>query len=206
MEVDFDTMPAPVRARLLLALALAATAILGGIYLYLSRPHRWPSVQGTVLASYYFDTAADHGGPDIQYAYEVGGRRFTSKRLSQFAKPSRYCSDRTHLASVARAFIAAHPAGSPIEVRYDPNDPSTAFVLWTMNVPSVWVLSLVLLGLWGLTGWTWILVWSGDDADAPAARQLDAGGGPARAKAEAAAACWRQQYVRAERVDEPAQR
>lgn len=209
MEVDLDTMPAPVRARLLLALTLVLTLVFAGVHHYLSRPHRWTSVQGTVLESHYLDTRAEHGGPYLHYAYEVGGRRFTSKRLSQFVSPSRYSSDRTHPESVVIPFLAAHPEGSAIEVRYDPNDPGTAVVLWTMNVPGVWVAAAILLCLWLATGWSWLQAWSGDTARSAGARtpKRDPGADGERRTAASEAACWRQQYVRAaERADEPAQR
>ena len=209
MEVDLDTMPASVRARLLLALTLVLTLVFAGVHHYLSRPNRWPSVQGTVLECHYLDTRAEHGGPYVHYAYEVGGRRFTSKRLSQFVSPSRYSSDRTHPESVVIPFLAAHPEGSAIEVRYDPNDPATAVVLWTMNVPGVWVAAAILLCLWLATGWAWIQAWSGAAAppEGSGAPQRDPGADSDAEAATSEAPCWRQQYVRApERADEPAQR
>lgn len=209
VEIDLDAMPARLRARLLLALALGLTLVAAGVHHYLSRPNRWPSVQGTVLESHYLDTRAEHGGPYVHYAYEVGGRRFTSKRLSQFVSPSRYSSDRTHPESVVIPFLAAHPEGSAIEVRYDPDDPGTAVVLWTMNVPGVWVAAAILLCLWLATGWSWIQAWSGDAAQGDGARAPQRDPGADRdAKATASEApCWRQQYVRATgRADEPAHR
>lgn len=209
VEIDLDAMPARLRARLLLALALGLTLVAAGVHHYLSRPNRWPSVQGTVLESHYLDTRAEHGGPYVHYAYEVDGRRFTSKRLSQFVAPSRYSSDRTHPESVVIPFLAAHPEGSAIDVRYDPDDPDTAVVLWTMNVPGVWVAAAILLCLWLATGWAWLQLWSGAATPPERSRapQRDPGADDERRAAPSDGSCWRQQYVRApERIDEPAPR
>lgn len=145
--VELDTSDPVRRAKLLVAAFALSAAGVGAALGWLSRPLRWPSVRGEVLESALLSLEGVEG-PFVMYAYEVDGRRHQGTRLTQFCEPGRYELDRTHLPWSARAFVARHPVGAPIEVRYDPGDPGQAVVWWTLVTPGV-VLALVLVALLG---------------------------------------------------------
>ena len=85
----------------------------------------WPVATGTVLSGDIQKTErdSDYGTsvsyvPRLRYAYEVGGRRYESDRI-RFGKIE---EDEAG----AREILERYAVGSPVQVRYDPKNPSQA--------------------------------------------------------------------------------
>jgi hypothetical protein len=119
----------------------------------------WPSVPGVVTKS---TTVSRHGpkhirvyGPDLAFAYTVGGRPFLGRRYQLHDEPS---------GSKARAqrIAASFPIGQPVTVWYDPHLLNRAVLdrgftegdiaLWNVTFP----VHALALGLWaGVGSRTW---------------------------------------------------
>ncbi len=83
------------------------------------RRARWPQVEGRVGRA----SARARGvgyQPQLEYAYTLAGRTLAGNEVS---RPGWFVS-RADL----DGFIAHHPVGSPISVRYDPKDPKRSYV------------------------------------------------------------------------------
>jgi hypothetical protein len=85
----------------------------------------WPSVPGKVLAVDFTQLAWDNrhspkGKVVLAYQYELAGQWHTGQQYS--VRQAAY----VEVVDLARAFAAAHPAGSPIPVYYDPKQPGNA--------------------------------------------------------------------------------
>ena len=88
----------------------------------------WPTVPGTVLSSEvitsqrYDSDAPGHQRttytPSVNYQYSVMGQVYTSKRISFGEKNAgrKKCNE----------IVARYPAGSPVNVRYNPEKPDEA--------------------------------------------------------------------------------
>jgi hypothetical protein len=85
----------------------------------------WPAAPGTVLSGTvqalserHSDGTSTYFVPRLRYAYEVDGRRYEGERIrfGQIRESERG----------ARKVLEQYPAGSPVEVRYDPANPAEA--------------------------------------------------------------------------------
>lgn len=63
--------------------------------------------------------------PHVEYEYSVAGETYTGRSIW----PTRSRSPDSVDHSVARRIVEDHPAGAEIIARYDPEDPSTVFLL-----------------------------------------------------------------------------
>jgi hypothetical protein len=88
---------------------------------------------------------AEEGGPKFaavfRYAYDVRGRTYESDQVSFGASPGATATDPQE----ARRWVERHPAGSEVEVWYDPADPRRAVLV--RGVSSAQVGLGVILGL-----------------------------------------------------------
>ena len=81
----------------------------------------WPTVTGRVLTS---EVSVRLGkGPrnlaNVSYTYEVDGTRYESSRI-------RFGQGRTRFRSQAEELVGRYPAGSDVDVHYNPADPGVA--------------------------------------------------------------------------------
>lgn len=116
----------------LLVLALIAfllTAFVRDLWQF-PRSAAWPSVQGEVTQSrFYMD---DSFSVDFEYRYTVDGVTYTGSRITFFEYAvfaNRVQNER---------FIDAHPVGTPVEVRYDPRDPTRSVLMRTIPLEQLW--------------------------------------------------------------------
>lgn len=112
-------------AAIAIVMGIAALAAAGG-HLYAAHIARraraardWPTVTATVEKSSFWAFRGD-SMPLLAYVYQVDGRSYRGGRL-QFG-------GWTAGPGAAEAFAARHPAGSTLQVRYDPDRPSRAVV------------------------------------------------------------------------------
>lgn len=107
----------------------------------------WPAVEGRVVATRIDATqhTDDEGDryttyhPVVAYAYQVENRTFRSERLYlNEIETFDYRDD-------ALAFLAEYPTGTPIEVFYNPANPSDSAVV--IEGPSWTILVVTVLGL-----------------------------------------------------------
>lgn len=101
----------------------------------------WPSVPGTVLASY---VRVNRGRginytPMVQYAYSVQGKQYTGFRISsvEYGEPE----------SDAEAVITKYPVGKPTLVHYDPANPLTS----VLQPGATWFVYLWVAIAWTVT-------------------------------------------------------
>lgn len=84
----------------------------------------WPMVLGQVISSMVTSSSDSDGGttysPDIRYAYDVGGQAYQSSRLAFGGTVS------TGNPRDAQKHTARYPAGSVVQVYYNPNKPQDA--------------------------------------------------------------------------------
>jgi hypothetical protein len=112
----------------------------------------WPQAQGTVLSSRvesrYSQSSSSSGRssrssytylPAVEYSYAVGGREYRSAKVNLGAEES-YGDP-----SWAEEFVAAHPPGGTVAVRYNPEDPADAALI--VDGPPWWMLLFPLMGL-----------------------------------------------------------
>lgn len=97
----------------------------------------WPKVMGRVIDTRMVEVRRHRRWsvlyqPTITYEYEIGGLPYRSERMgfgdSDFLGDAIY-QDRW----AAEEVLARHKPGTPIEVRYDPNDPSRAVLRTGIN-------------------------------------------------------------------------
>ena len=85
---------------------------------------KWPMVLGQVVASHVQASPGSEGGtvyePAVTYAYDVGGRAYTSNRIAfgGFGSSSSVKSAQNH--------VNRYPAGSVVQVYYNPANPADA--------------------------------------------------------------------------------
>jgi hypothetical protein len=88
----------------------------------------WPTSSGTILSSEI--QSGSSGGssrpamfsPEVRYSFEANGVRYEGNRVSPGTIAS--SSDR----SDAQEVVAKYPTGQKVEVRYNPDDPSEAYL------------------------------------------------------------------------------
>jgi hypothetical protein len=105
----------------------------------------WPSVPGRITSTRTVMVPGRHGssGPDIRYAYSVGGVRFDGSRLEvvTYSSNTSYASDA----------IAAFREGSEAPVYYDPAHPERSVLRpganWLANGLPLFSAIVVLFGL-----------------------------------------------------------
>jgi len=121
-----ETMALTVMAVLAVG-AIDLVASIGLMVFALTLPRRiaaaqhWPLTQATVVASHVRATGRGAYVPLIQYRYAVQGETHESSLY-------RFGGWATRTRAEAEAAVAAHPAGGPIEVRYDPARPAFAVI------------------------------------------------------------------------------
>lgn len=138
-------------------LAGVATVAFAAALAYLLQPLRWPSTEGVVLSSSWMDATGNGSrGAVVAYEYEVDGTLHRSERLSLFRSANRYDAGSGQWLADDRRLVEDHPAGAPIEVRYDPDEPSRSVVVAHLNMPGIWGGAAILAVLWigAITAWT----------------------------------------------------
>ncbi len=103
-------------------------AILIGVGVYVrgraQASKQWPMVLGQVVSSMITSSSSSEGGttysPDIRYAYDVGGRAYHSNRVAFGGFTS------TSNPRDAQKHTDRYPAGSVVQVYYNPNNPQDA--------------------------------------------------------------------------------
>jgi hypothetical protein len=135
----------------LIALFTYAMGVLGGRELW--RQHQaesFPHVQGLVRTSETTTTRGSKGRinyhPYIAYRYSVDGTNYAGCRYRYDACPNDQES--------VNEIVAAHPAGSPVDVYYNPQDPldavlSTTVVAQDVAPPFIFTPASLLI-LWSL--------------------------------------------------------
>jgi hypothetical protein len=93
---------------------------------YLARANAWPVTQGEVVSSIVEQRRATEDGktratylPVVEFAYSVGGNRLHSRQVKLGLEIS-------GSESFAQGIVTRYPAGTPVDVHYDPQDPSNA--------------------------------------------------------------------------------
>ncbi len=80
----------------------------------------WPSATGTLDISRVQDVSSSRNGPafrlQVAYHFDVAGKPFHGDRLTPLGAPEESREE-------ADSRAAAHPAGQPCQVFYDPQDP-----------------------------------------------------------------------------------
>ncbi len=102
----------------------------------------WPSASGTVVESELRSRRRNSRRiyyPHIVYSYNVMGQAYTGKDIG----PGKYSGTTT-----AREIVAKYPSGAPVEVYYDPQNPSEAVLETDVSktMPRLWA-SLVIANL-----------------------------------------------------------
>lgn len=93
---------------------------------YLARANAWPITPGEVVSSRIEQRRSMQNGktrttyrPVVEFAYTVEGDRLHSRQVKLGLEVS-------GSESLAQGIVDRYPAGSPVEVHYDPQDPSNA--------------------------------------------------------------------------------
>ncbi|CAN7387572.1 DUF3592 domain-containing protein [Bosea sp. LjRoot90] len=105
---------------------LAALLFFAAYRRYLSRANAWPVTQGEIVSSVVEQRRTTDDGrtrtiylPVVEFAYTVGGNRLHSRQVKLGLEVS-------GSESFAQKIAARYPAGAPVDVHYDPQDPSNA--------------------------------------------------------------------------------
>jgi hypothetical protein len=112
----------------------------------------WPWVRGKIVSSSVesYQERSSNGAlttryrPAVEFAYTVRGREYRSMQIKVGLNVS-------GMQSHAEKVVAKYPAGSEVEVHYDPADPSTA----ALENPTgmTWLLALVAFACFALAVW-----------------------------------------------------
>ncbi|MCC7388297.1 MAG: DUF3592 domain-containing protein [Phycisphaerales bacterium] len=165
MDTDRRHLRMQMKSKAFGAALLAGSATLAalGAGAFVLAPLGWPSTEGLVLSSAFVEASGnDSRGATVEYTYEVGGRWFTSDRLSRFRTAGKYDAGSGQWMWDDRRLVDNHPPGSAIEVFYSPGDPSRSVVVAHANMPGVWGAAAVLAVLWGIAGHLWLRARSDD--------------------------------------------
>jgi hypothetical protein len=73
--------------------------------------------------------------PEVVYAYEVDGVRYSGSRDAMGGQTS------STFESLARRTAARYPEGLPVDVRYNPDNPAESTI--DTRIPGIWILWLV---------------------------------------------------------------
>ena len=133
----------------LAACAVGALMIFAGLRLSrLGRETRsFTRTQGRILAARVEELPgpAEHGGPQfravIRYGFEARGRTYESERISVDTPASASSADPQE----ARRWTERHPAGSVVDVWFDPADPRRSVLV--RGAASAPVVAAVVVGL-----------------------------------------------------------
>lgn len=84
----------------------------------------WPSTEGLVLASEVGDEGGENGWrAHVSYRYEVAGRVYENSRIAVAVEYGR------EGLQAHRELAARFPAGAPVTVYYDPQNPADAALI-----------------------------------------------------------------------------
>jgi hypothetical protein len=134
-----------------LGFAFFAALIIFGIQRNMARMQRWPTVPGQIeTADVRTFTTWDSDEkrrvtrhrPNIVYAYEVGGLRYTGTQVGATARTT------SNIVALVRPRNKAHEPGSAVEVHYNPENPAESIVgprsgpLWLL-----WLIPAAVLAL-----------------------------------------------------------
>ena len=132
-------------------IAVLATVVIAGAVAWLMQPLRWPTTIGSVESSFWATNLPDEAqGASIVYVYEVDGTTHRGTRLSLMRFGGRADAGSGQWPWHERELVEQHPPGAPIEVRYDPRNPSNAVVVCRWNMPGFWAAGAVLAVVWGI--------------------------------------------------------
>ncbi len=144
---------------LLTGIGMLAVGLLG-VYVFIGeiRNHyaapAWPTTKGRVTHAWterqsWLLGLFSQGSARVEYAYEVGGKRFTGNTISFLADDATHTSDRSAAFGAALAYAAV----PNVTVHYDPESPGTSCLVTTgplrlgpLVLPTVGLLLLVGLG------------------------------------------------------------
>jgi hypothetical protein len=133
------------------AIGLVALLLFIGARRYSKQAANWPAVRGTIVSSRIEEYQERIDGtlrtsyrPAIEFSYAVRGREWRSTQIKVGLEVSgaRASAEKT---------VAKYPAGSEVEVHYDPANPSNA----ALENPraATWFLLLVALACFALAAW-----------------------------------------------------
>jgi uncharacterized protein DUF3592 len=124
--------------------ALVAALVIFGIQRSVGRMRAWPTVPGRIEASgvHAFE-ARDSDSPrwitqyrsNVVYSYEVGGVRYTGDKVGTTGRAS------SNIAALVRSGGARYPAGSAVEIHYNPDNPAESIL--DPRVGPLWLLWLI---------------------------------------------------------------
>ena len=145
VDVLADVVPNPARAPFVaisLCFAAVAALVVFAIQRQASLQRKWPIAQARIESSgvHAFESRDSDDGrlrtqyrADVIYSYEVAGVRYTGDKLGSASVSS-------NVEAAARRKAARYPAGSAIQVHYNPANPAEAIVK-----PAGWALLLLWL-------------------------------------------------------------
>lgn len=110
----------------------------------------WPATQGRVVASFVRTPrtgAKSLYSPVVQYEFAVGGKKFTSQRVSFGSYQSSRSSD-------SESVVARYPVGAEVRVHYKANDPAASVLEPGVEMTNI---MLPLLGLVFASAGLWLL-------------------------------------------------
>lgn len=150
-------MPTWARA---LFIGIGALMVAGSIFYYVAASRRaaaadaWPGTQGRIVATRTgYSASTDSDGvrndsytPIVTFEYAVNGRTYRSTQL--YLNEAPVFGDEGD----ARAFLADHRPGAPLQIRYDPANPQQAAAV--IERPSWGIGVLTVMGLiFAAVGW-----------------------------------------------------
>ncbi|MGE7473017.1 DUF3592 domain-containing protein [Bosea sp. NPDC003192] len=104
----------------------AALLLFVGHRRYQARANAWPVTPGEIVSSVVERRGSTENGktrstylPVVEFAYTVGGDRLHSRQVKLGLEVS-------GSESLAQGIVDRYPAGAPVDVHYDPQDPSNA--------------------------------------------------------------------------------
>ncbi len=132
-----------------LACGLGAALILAGHHLWgLGRETRsYTRTRGRIVRADVEEIprTSEEGGPQfrpvVRYAFEVGGRRYESERVSIGSATGSGTSD----PGDARRLVGRYPSGTEVDVWFDPRDPRRAVLV--TGIPSAQIVVAVVTGM-----------------------------------------------------------
>ncbi len=135
---------------------LALLVFFIGMFRYQRRAAHWPSVSGTIVASTVESfrkrlnnsksgTPVTLYRPVVEFVYTVNGHDYRSKQIKLLTEVSGQ-------QSYAEKVAAKYPAGSTVDVHYDPANPGNA----ALENPTgmAWIVLALALGMFALTAYT----------------------------------------------------
>jgi hypothetical protein len=126
--------------------ALFAALIIYGVQHRARRMLAWPTAPGRIEASGVHEFQAlstDDGSSrwvteyraNVVYSYEVGGVRYTGDKSGTTGRVS------SNIAALVRSGAARYPAGSAVEIHYNPDNPAESIL--NPRVGALWLLWLI---------------------------------------------------------------